>query len=125
MVIRIKDGSEVPIYLQLRNQIVAGISDGRLAPGEHLPTVRALATEIGVNAMTVNKAYQLLKQEGFILIDRRHGARVRERFDGAAELPRESLERLGQIAAEARARGMSRQTFLAQCGAAFGEEDTQ
>ena len=33
MVIEIRDGSDVPIYLQLRNQIVAGISDGRLAPG--------------------------------------------------------------------------------------------
>lgn len=121
MVIQIKDGSEVPIYLQLRNQIVAGISDGRLAPGEALPTVRALAAEIGVNAMTVNKAYQILKQEGFILIDRRHGVRVRERFAGAAQLPGESLEQLRQLAAEARARGMERQDFLALCEAAFGE----
>ena len=47
MVIEIRDGSDVPIYLQLRNQIVAGISDGRLAPGERLPTVRALAEELG------------------------------------------------------------------------------
>ena len=55
MVIEIRDGSDVPIYLQLRNQIVAGISDGRLSPGEKLPTVRALAEELGINAMTVNK----------------------------------------------------------------------
>ena len=61
MVIEIRDGSEVPIYLQLRNQIVSGISAGALEPGEQLPTVRALAAELGVNAMTVSKAYQLLK----------------------------------------------------------------
>ena len=79
MVIEIRDGSEVPIYLQLRNQIVSGISAGALEPGEQLPTVRALAAELGVNAMTVSKAYQLLKQEGFIVSDRRSGARVRER----------------------------------------------
>ena len=62
MVIEIRDGSEVPIYLQLRNQIVSGISAGALEPGEQLPTVRALAAELGVNAMTVSKAYQMLNR---------------------------------------------------------------
>ena len=57
MIIAIDDSSDIPIYQQLRNQIVLGISDGRLKPGEQLPTVRALATEIGVNVMTVNRAY--------------------------------------------------------------------
>ena len=66
MVISINEASEVPIYQQIRNQIVLGISDGRLKPGEQLPTVRALAGEIGINSMTVNKAYALLKQEGYI-----------------------------------------------------------
>lgn len=122
MVIRIKDNSEVPIYLQLRNQIVAGISDGRLQPGEHLPPVRALAGEIGVNAMTVNKAYQMLRQEGFIEIDRRHGARVCGRR-GSAELSPARLEQLEALAAEARARGMSRADFLALCAGVFGEEE--
>ena len=77
MVISINDASEIPIYQQIRNQIVLGISDGRLAPGEQLPTVRALAEEIGINSMTVSKAYTLLKQEGYIYTDRRSGARVR------------------------------------------------
>lgn len=122
MVIRIMDTSEVPVYQQLYDQIVVGISDGRLAPGERLPTVRALAEEIGINAMTVNKAYQILKQEGFILIDRRHGARVREEYAGAAELPAEKAEQLRCLAAQARARGMNRADFLALCEAAFGEE---
>ena len=67
MVISINDASEIPIYQQIRNQIVLGISDGRLAPGEQLPTVRALAEEIGINSMTVSKAYTLLKQEGYTL----------------------------------------------------------
>ena len=66
MVICIDEVSEIPIYKQIRNQIVLGISDGRLQPGEQLPTVRALAEEIGINSMTVNKAYALLKQEGYI-----------------------------------------------------------
>ena len=124
MVIEIRDGSDVPIYLQLRNQIVAGISDGRLAPGERLPTVRALAEELGVNVMTVNKAYQLLKQEGFLCTDRRNGARVRERpGEETGMLPPESVERLRILAAEARARGMDRADFLALCGQLYGKEE--
>lgn len=124
MVIEIRDGSDVPIYLQLRNQIVAGISDGRLAPVERLPTVRALAEELGVNVMTVNKAYQLLKQEGFLCTDRRNGARVRERpGEETGALPPESVERLRILAAEARARGMGRADFLALCGQLYGKEE--
>lgn len=124
MVIEIRDGSDVPIYLQLRNQIVAGISDGRLTPGERLPTVRALAEELGVNVMTVNKAYQLLKQEGFLCTDRRNGARVRERpGEETGTLPPESVERLRILAAEARARGMDRADFLALCGQLYGKEE--
>lgn len=124
MVIEIRDGSDMPIYLQLRNQIVAGISDGRLVPGERLPTVRALAEELGVNVMTVNKAYQLLKQEGFLCTDRRNGARVRERpGEETGTLPPESVERLRILAAEARARGMDRADFLALCGQLYGKEE--
>ena len=77
MVISINDASEIPIYQQIRNQIVLGISDGRLAPGEQLPTVRALAEEIGINSMTVSKAYTLLKQEGYIYTDGNNGSVVR------------------------------------------------
>ena len=80
MVIAIDDSLNEPLYLQIRNQIIQGISDGRLTPGEQLPTVRALATEIGINTMTVSKAYQTLKQEGYIQADRRNGARVKECF---------------------------------------------
>ena len=57
--------SDTPLYIQLRNQIIIGIADGRLISGEKLPTVRALAEESGINTMTVSKAYQLLKQEGY------------------------------------------------------------
>ena len=72
--------------------------------------------------MTVSKAYQLLKQEGFIVSDRRSGARVRERGPQDGTLTRESREQLRVLAAEAKARGMSRADFLGMCGAFFGEE---
>lgn len=70
MIIKINQRSEIPLYLQLRNQIVTGIGKGALKPGESLPTVRQLATDLGINSMTVSKAYQLLKAEGFLETDR-------------------------------------------------------
>lgn len=115
MIITIHDGSDIPIYQQIRNQIVLGISDGRLAPGEQLPTVRGLAEEIGINSMTVNKAYQLLKQEGYIMTDRRNGARVREVFAEQKRLSAEAEQTLERIISEAKIAGMTEEEFVAIC----------
>ena len=76
MIIKLNTTSEIPIYVQLRNQIVLGIGRGELKIGDGLPTIRQLAEDIGVNSMTVNKAYSILKNEGYIEIDRRHGAKI-------------------------------------------------
>lgn len=115
MIIAINDASDIPIYQQIRNQIVLGISDGRLAPGEQLPTVRGLAEEIGINAMTVAKAYQLLKQEGYIVTDRRNGARVREDFAESRRLTKEAEETLKRIISEAKVSGMTKEDFYKVC----------
>lgn len=119
MVISINEMSEIPIYQQIRNQIVQGISDGRLAPGEQLPTVRGLAEEIGINSMTVNKAYALLKQEGYIYADRRSGARVQKEFAGTKELSKKSEELLQQIISEAKVSGMTKEEFFEICEKLF------
>ncbi len=66
--------SEEPIYLQIYNQIIKGISRGELEDGEELPSVRQLSSDIGVDKNTVNKAYGLLKQMGIITTHRRKGA---------------------------------------------------
>ena len=76
MLLHLEFDSDIPIYQQIRDQIVVGIADGRLRPGEQLPTIRALAAETGVNMMTVSKAYQILKQEGYLQADRRSGTVV-------------------------------------------------
>ena len=76
MIIKINMQSEIPIYLQLRNEIVKGIGRGEFEPGESLPTVRQMATDLGINTMTVSKAYQLLKTEGFLETDRRKGTTI-------------------------------------------------
>lgn len=121
MVIAINEYSDVPIYLQIKNQIVLGISDGRLAPGEQLPTVRGLAQEIGVNSMTVNKAYQLLKQEGYIYTDRRNGAKVRESMSFAKELSTEAKDMLQQVISEVKIRGIEKEQFFNMCNQYFAK----
>lgn len=87
--IEIDFNSDEALYMQLRNQIILGIASQRLAEGESLPSVRQLADEIGINMHTVNKAYSLLKQEGFLKLDRRRGAIV--------ALDREKSEALSQM----------------------------
>ncbi len=74
MVIKIDFNSDEAIYIQLRNQIIVGIASERIQEGDTLPSVRQLADNIGINMHTVNKAYTVLKQEGFIKLDRRKGA---------------------------------------------------
>ena len=121
MILRIDMASQVPIYVQLRNEIVRGIARGEFAVGESLPTVRQLAADLGVNTMTVNKTYQLLKAEGFIEIDRRQGATVCPSRQ-EAEVYREKLEKeLELLSAEACLKGMGREEFLELCGDIFGQ----
>ena len=74
MYIEIDFNSDEAIYMQLRNQIVQGIATNQYQEGESLPSVRQLAESIGINMHTVNKAYHVLRQEGFIRLDRRNGA---------------------------------------------------
>ena len=74
MLIEIDFNSEEAIYIQLRNQVILGIATANIHEGDSLPSVRQLAETIGVNMHTVNKAYNVLTQEGFITLDKRRGA---------------------------------------------------
>ena len=121
MIIELDMNSSTPIYVQLRNQIVMGIGRGELKLGESLPTVRQLAQDIGVNTMTVNKAYQILKSEGFIKIDRRHGAIVSDNIDMDIVF-REKLENeLELLLAEAAINGMDKRDFLSMCNEIYSK----
>lgn len=74
MILEIDFNSDEAIYIQLRNQIIIGIATDHIREGDSLPSVRQLADHIGINMHTVNKAYSVLRQEGFIKLDRRKGA---------------------------------------------------
>lgn len=121
MIIELDMNSSTPTYVQLRNQIVMGIGRGELKLGESLPTVRQLAQDIGVNTMTVNKAYQILKTEGYIKIDRRHGAIVSDNIDMDIVF-REKLENeLELLLAEAAINGMDKNDFLSMCNEIYSK----
>lgn len=115
MLLKIKEDIDIPIYMQIRNQIIQGIANGQIMPGDQLPTVRALALEIGINAMTVNKAYQQLKLEGYIRTDRRNGARVCELDGETNKLNRDQLRVLSQLIAEIKVMGISKEVFFQTC----------
>lgn len=74
MYVKIDFNSDEAIYIQLRNQIIYGIATSQIQEGDNLPSVRELAEYIGINMHTVNKAYTILKQEGYVKLDRRKGA---------------------------------------------------
>ena len=114
MIIQLDMQSEIPIYTQLINQIIEGIASGKLQPGEDLPSVRSMASDIGVNLHTVNKAYTLLKQEGFIQVHRQKGVVVQPAGMPAitAEYTQKQQSQLKPIIAEAICRGMSKDELL-------------
>lgn len=101
--------SDIPIYQQIRNQIVFAVARGNIKSGDALPTVRQLAHDIGVNPMTVNKAYALLKDEGIIIIDRRHGARISDCGKNEKAFDRDFDRRLELLLSEARMKGASKE----------------
>ncbi len=74
MIVTIDFNSDEALYIQLRNQIILSIAMSEIQEGDNLPSVRELAENIGINMHTVNKAYTILKQEGYVKLDRRKGA---------------------------------------------------
>ena len=119
MILKFDFSSSEPLYMQLRNQIVIGIGEGKLKPGEKLPTIRALAEESGINMMTVLKAYQLLKQEGYITTDRRSGATVaRKEMVSVSDA---TLKALRICVSELRLAGMNKEEIMALCANVYEE----
>lgn len=104
MLLRVEPNSDVPIYMQIRQQIVTGFARGELAVGEQLPSVRQMAVDLGVNLHTVHKAYALLQSEGYISMNGRRGAVVTQPPSWDAEFLDQLRARLGELFLEAKAR---------------------
>jgi DNA-binding transcriptional regulator YhcF (GntR family) len=86
MLIEVDFNSDEALYIQLQNQIILGIAMDLIKEGDALPSVRQMADLVGINMHTVNKAYTILKQEGFIRLDRRKGAVIALDIDKAQAL---------------------------------------
>ena len=108
MLIKIDFQSDEALYIQLRNQIILGIATSTLHEGDVLPSVRQLAEDIGINMHTVNKAYSVLRQEGFVTIDRRRGAIVSLDVDKLQALD-EMQKNLRVLLAKGRCENITRQ----------------
>jgi GntR family transcriptional regulator len=111
----LEPASETPLYLQIRDQIILAIAEQQLSDQSPLPTTRQLAMDFGINFHTVNKAYDLLRQEGFVSLTRKQGSFVH--FPGKANpLQIEDWQsRLRNLLAEAIARGLSMETIGSMC----------
>ena len=106
--IKIDFQSDEALYIQLRNQIILGIATSTLREGDVLPSVRQLAEDIVINMHTVNKAYSVLRQEGFVTIDRRRGAIVSLDVDKLQALD-EMQKNLRVLLAKGRCKNITRQ----------------
>ena len=92
MVFTIDFNSDEAIYMQITNQIIMGIAKRQICDGDQLPSIRNMADEIGINMHTVNKAYTVLRQAGYVKLDRRRGAVVSvdvDKIEAIEEIRRE------------------------------------
>lgn len=85
MFLEIDFASDQPIYEQIRRGIIKSLSQNDLEFGETLPSVRQLASDIGVNLHTVNKAYKMLEEDGIIVMDRRFGSKIVDKSKDISE----------------------------------------
>ncbi len=113
MILEIDSVSEVPLYQQVRDQIIVGIAQGNLQYGEKLPSVRQLAIDLEINPMTVSKAYQLLKGEGLLETDRQTGTKIVDQAPSLSPIEEIQLEeRLTLLLSEGVAKTGSRKEWI-------------
>jgi DNA-binding transcriptional regulator YhcF (GntR family) len=108
MLVQIDFDSDEAIYQQLCNQIILGIACSQFQDGDNLPSVRELADDIGINMHTVNKAYTILKQEGYLTLDRRRGAVIAvnaDKYNASQKL----MDEMKKIIAQAICKGIDRE----------------
>jgi GntR family transcriptional regulator len=124
MLLSIEPDGPVPIYQQIRDRIVEAIARGRQPAGSALPPIRQLAVDLGVNFHTVNKGYDLLRQEGLLRLGRKSGAVVRRDASSGPPDPAWAPDwtgRLRTLLAEATAQGMPATSIVRECEAALAD----
>src|ERR1700716_1578936 len=104
----LRDGDPAPVYVQIERRIRMGVADGTLQPGDHLPSVRELARQLGLSPNTVGRAYAELSREGVITARAGGGSEIaaRDRLNQPALL-RTRTERLRVLARQMAVRGLA------------------
>ncbi len=115
-VLRIDLRSPTPVYRQILDGLRALLVAGAFKPGDKLPTVRQLALDLGVNHNTAAESYRLLAEEGWLDLQRHHGATVRAREAQSAtpEQHEDFAQRLQELAARAIADGVDKDLVAKQ-----------
>lgn len=98
MLIAVDPSKGVPVYRQLMDQIKFHIASGLLKPGDELPSTRTLSAQLGVNPMTVSKAYSFLEKEAVVL--RRPGRPLVVRDVGGGEMRDRKVDQLRESLAQ-------------------------
>lgn len=113
MFLEIDFKSDLPIYEQVRREIIIGLARGDIKPGDKVPSVREMAENIGINLHTVNKAYKLLEADGVITMDRRFGSLISEKDYPMRDFDEEKMSlELDFLTAIARLMGLSKEDFI-------------
>jgi DNA-binding transcriptional regulator YhcF (GntR family) len=118
MLLTVEPDGPVPIYQQIRDRIVEAIASGQQPAGSALPSTRQLAVDLGVNFHTVNKSYDILRQEGLVRINRKSGAVIRRDAGSGppdADWTLDWTGRLATLLAEAAAQGMGPEEIAGHC----------
>lgn len=124
MFLEIDFASEKPIYEQIRRGIIKSLSQNDLQYGETLPSVRQLASDIGVNLHTVNKAYKMLEEDGIIVMDRRFGSKIVDKTKDISESQKKNIkEELDFIIALAKVKNIQKSDLDRLIGDIWEGED--
>jgi GntR family transcriptional regulator len=107
MIFEIDTTSDIPLWVQLRQRLVHLINNGHYRPGDQLPTVRGLASELSINYNTVNKAYLSMIQDGYLTSTRGRGVFVSAVSEADEELVLEAESLLDELIETFRGLGLS------------------
>lgn len=113
MQVYLDTNSEVPLYQQIRNQVILGLAEGYLHNQDTLPPTRQLAKDFGINFHTVNKAYEMLRQEGIVRMNRKTGSVVV--VDPPPDFQVLWRESVRILLAEGFVKGLTPEKIIAQC----------
>ena len=125
MRISVDPKSATPLYIQIKQQVRMAVATGALRPGDRVPTVRDLATDLRINFNTVARAYREMQSEGLLNSTRGSGTFV---SDDAAEVGQDEARRvvqrmIGDAVRTARNAGVSDTEFMDMIAKALDGDD--